>query len=185
MSNQINGKFVQFNVSGETKKEALDKAESLVIMGDATQAFKLWQKKVGAGYTDRDVKEFMVEYLAKKGNKAGAGYFITKVSAVESTRERPYKIENVKNEQGKRKIGRVYTMINANTGEIVAKVTGTKKTAEEALKKLYKNGLKADVNCEIQYMVTEGEKLAFKAKYVPSKGSRIGEYVVFGLEKLN
>jgi hypothetical protein len=184
MSNVINGKFVNFNVVGETKKEALDKAENLVLMGDATQAFKNWQKKVGASYTEKDVKEFMVDYLAKKGNKAGAGYYITKTAAVESTRVRPYKIENVKNEQGRRKTGRVYTLINAHTGEILSKITGTKKTAEDALKKLYKNGLKADVNCEIQYMITEGEKLAFRAKYVPSKSAQIGEYVVFGLEKL-
>ena len=59
MSNVINGKFVNFNVVGETKKEALDKAEELVIMGDATQAFKNWQKKVGANYTEKDVKDFM------------------------------------------------------------------------------------------------------------------------------
>lgn len=185
MSNQINGKFVKVEVVGETKNEALEKVENLVIMGDATQAFKLWQKKVGAGYTEKDVKEFMVEYLAKKGNKAGAGYVITKVSAVESTRERPYKIENVKNEKGRRKMGRVYTIINKATGEVIDKIQGTKKTAEEAVKKLYKNGLKADITCEIQYIVTEGEKIAFTAKYVPSKGSRFGEYIVFGLEKLS
>ncbi len=185
MSNQINGKFVKLEIVGENKNDALEKVENLIVMGDATQAFKMWQKKVGAGYTEKDVKEFMVEYLAKKGNKAGAGYIITKVSAVESTRLRPYKIENVKNEKGRRKIGRVYTLINKATGEILDRIQGTKKTAEEALKKLYKNGLKADVKCEIEYVVTEGEKTAFTAKYVPSSGTRFGEYIVFGLEKLN
>lgn len=183
MSNVINGKFVNFSVVGETKKEALDKAEDLVIMGDATQAFKNWQKKVGANYTEKDVKDFMVDYLAKKGNKAGAGYYITKTAAVESTRTRPYKFNNVKNEQGRRKIGRVYTLID-NQGNILDKIHGTKKTAEEAVKALMKKGLKAGGKCEIQYVVTEGESVAFTWDYVPSKSARIGEYTVFGLEKL-
>ncbi len=180
---EINGKFVKFEVAGETKDKALSAVETLAIGGDATQAFKNWQKKIGANYTERDVKEFMSEYLAKKGNRPGIGYVITKVSAVESTRERPWKINNVKNEQGRRKIGRVYTLID-NQGNILDKIHGTKKTAEEAVKALMKKGLKAGGKCEIQYVVTEGESVAFTWDYVPSKSARIGEYTVFGLEKL-
>jgi hypothetical protein len=184
MSNVINGKFVKMTVVGETKKEALDSVENVVIMGDATQAFKLWQKKVGSNYTEADVKKFMVEYLGKKGNKAGAAYYITKTSAVENTRQRPYKINNVKNTQGKRKTARVYTLIDAN-GKILSKIQGTKKTAEEAVKNLFKKGeLKLNGKCDNEYVVTEGEKTAFTWEYTPSSKSRLGEYIVFGLEKL-
>lgn len=39
----------------------------------------------------------MLEYLAKKGkNCPGAGYLITVESSVADTRERPYKIDDVK-----------------------------------------------------------------------------------------
>lgn len=184
MSNVINGKFVKFEVVGETKNEALNSVESLAIGGDATQAFKNWQKKIGGSYTEKDVKEFMVEYLAKKGNKAGIGYYITKVSAVESTRERPWKFNNVKNEQGRRQMSRVYTLIDA-AGNVLAKVAGNKKVAEEKVKELIKKGLKMSGRCEIEYVISKGEKVAFTWDYTPSKNSHRGEYTVFGLEKLS
>lgn len=181
---EINGKFVKFEVAGETKDKALSTVETLAIGGDATQAFKNWQKKIGANYTERDVKEFMSEYLAKKGNRPGIGYVITKVSAVESTRERPWKINNVKNEQGRRQMSRVYTLID-NLGNVLTKVSGNKKVAEEKVKDLIKKGLKIGGKCEIEYVISKGEKTAFTWDYVPSKNSRMGEYTVFGLEKLN
>ena len=178
--------FKKVEVVAASREEAVAQVENAYfhVNGDATQAFKNWQKKIGANYTERDVKEFMSEYLAKKGNRPGIGYVITKVSAVESTRERPWKINNVKNEQGRRQMSRVYTLID-NSGNVLAKVSGNKKVAEEKVKDLIKKGLKIGGKCEIEYVISKGEKTAFTWDYVPSKNSRMGEYTVFGLEKLN
>ena len=96
--------FKRMEVNGATKEEALAKAP-FDIMGDATQAYKIWRKKQVNGVTDADKKEFMLEYLAKKSkNCAGVGFSITIESAVADTRERPYKIEDVKNDKGELKV---------------------------------------------------------------------------------
>ena len=86
---QNDGVFKRMEVSGATKEEALAKAP-FDIMGDATQAFKLWKKKQLNGVTDSDIKQFMLDYLNKKSkNVAGVGFAITLESAVADTRERP------------------------------------------------------------------------------------------------
>ena len=103
--------FKRMEVNGATKEEALAKAP-FDIMGDATQAYKIWRKKQVNGVTDADKKEFMLEYLAKKSkNCAGVGFSITIESAVADTRERPYKIEDVKNDKGARKYKTIYQII--------------------------------------------------------------------------
>ena len=66
--------FKRMEVTGATKDEALAKAP-FDIMGDATQAYKIWKKKQVNGVTDADKKQFMLDYLAKKSkNVAGVGF---------------------------------------------------------------------------------------------------------------
>ena len=84
--------FKRMEVTGATKDEALAKAP-FDIMGDATQAYKIWKKKQVNGVTDADKKQFMLDYLSKKSkNVAGVGFSITLESAVADSRERPYSI---------------------------------------------------------------------------------------------
>lgn len=174
--------FKKLEVVGATKEEALAKAP-FSIMGDATQKFKNWKESQTGGITDNAIKEFCLEYLTKKSkNVPGVGFSITIDAAVADTRERPYKIEDVKNEKGKRKYSTVYQLVNDRTGEIIVEVEGTKAKAKEVARKLYVDGLKDDSTCTYMKQVTEGEPVAFKCKYTPSKASHAGTYLVFGVE---
>ena len=177
----FNGIFKSVVVSGETKEAALANAPFKTIMKDATQAHKNWLATQNV-VTPELEKEWMAAYIKKNSKGApGVGFSITLNSAVASTRERPYKINDVKNEQGKRKYVTTYIITDAETGETLATNDETKAKAKEIVKDLYKNGLKHKVVCTYQKLVKEGEPVAFTAEYVPSKGSHNGTYQVFGV----
>lgn len=173
----------KLEVMGSTKEEALAKAP-FFIQGDATQAFRKWKKTMVNGVTDSDIKQFMADYLAKKSKNApGVGFSITKESAVADTRERPYKIKDVKNEQGSRKYKTFYRWIDTATGEIVVESDTTKADAKNALKKMYtEKGYKGNASLEMVKKCVEGQAIVATAEYTPSKSSRVGTYLVFGIE---
>jgi hypothetical protein len=174
--------FKKLEVTGATKEEALAKAPFQII-GDATQAFKNWKKKQIDGVTDAKIKEFALDYIQKKTKSAaGVGFSITVDAAVADTRERPYKINDVKNEKGKRKYSTIYIIKNRDTNEILAKCDETKAKAKDVVKKLYKDGFKGRVICTYTKEVTEGEPVAFYGDYTPSKSTKSGRYIVFGIE---
>lgn len=180
MENFIN--FKKLEVTGRTKQEALEKAP-FYIQGDATQAFKLWKKSMVNGVTERDIKQFCVAYLTKKSKNApGSGFYVTLDPAVADTRERPYRIEDVKNEGGKRKYLKTYVLSDAATGEVLATTNETKAKAKEVAKDMYKNGFRGDIVCTLTKNVVEGEPVAFRSYYTPSKASHAGTYLVFGVE---
>jgi hypothetical protein len=173
--------FKRLEVNGATKEEALSKAP-FNIMGDATQAYKIWRKNQKDGITDSDKKQFMLDYLAKKSkNVTGVGFYITVESAVADTRERPYRIKDVKNEKGTRKYQTTFVVYDNNTGAVLGKAVGTKAKAKALTRKLYENGLTNGITCEYTRQVVEGQPIAFTAEYTPSKSSRKGTYLVFGI----
>lgn len=176
--------FKKLEVTGATKEEALAKAP-FDIMGDATQAYKLWKKKQTGGITEADKRAFMLDYLTKKSkNVAGVGFSITVESAVADTRERPYTINDVKNELGARKYKTVYVLRDKATGVELARTDETKAKAKEIAKKLYtEKGLKSNIVCTYTKQVVEGQAVAFTVEYTPSKSSHVGTYVVFGIER--
>lgn len=176
--------FKVTEVTGATKEEALAKAP-FDIMGDATQAFKIWKKKQTQAITEADKRQFMLDYLSKKSkNVAGVGFVITQESAVADTRERPYKINDVKNESGARKYKTTYQLIDEATGAVIAETNETKAKAKEIAKELYtEHGFKGNLTCTYTKQVVDGEPIAFKAQYTPSKSSRVGTYLVFGIER--
>lgn len=174
--------FKSVVVVGATKEEALAKAPFSTIMKDATQAYKNWAAKQQT-ITPADEKQFYLDYTAKNSKNApGVGFSITKIAAVADTRERPYTIEDVKNEKGKRKYKTIYNWIDDTTGASVVKVDTTKKEAKDAIKKLYASGeYKGNATLYMTKDVVEGEPIAAKAKYTPSKNSKNGTYIVFGI----
>ena len=173
--------FKKLEVCGATKQEALDKAPFKVLY-DATQAYRHWKEKQDT-ITEGNLKDFMQEYLQKKTKNApGVGCSITVESAVADTRERPYKITDVKNEKGKRKYSTIYIVKDRDTNEIIAKCDETKAKAKDIVKELYKSGFKGRVICNYTKEVTEGEPVAFYADYAPSKSTKQGVYTVFGIE---
>ena len=185
MSTQILN-FKKQEVVAESKEAAIEQIESTLfhINGDATQAYKNWKAKQGVkGITERDVKEFMLDYLERKGKSCpGAGYIITIESAVTDTRERPYKIEDVKNTEGKRKYKKVYQLIDKETGTILGECNTNKADAKNLAKEVVKNGFKGKGSCKLAHKVVEGQEEVFTFEYAPSKNTKMGTYLAFGIE---
>lgn len=176
--------FKRMEVTGATKEEALANAP-FDIMGDATQAYRNARKAARGAWTDADTKQFMLDYLAKKSkNVTGVGFSITMEAAVADTRERPYRFEDVKNEKGARKYKTIYQIVDKATGAVLAQTDETKAKAKEMTKALYtEKGFKGDIICTYTKQVVDGEPTAFEAFYTPSKSSRVGTYMVFGIER--
>lgn len=175
--------FKKVEVCGFTRKEAIEKAP-FFVQRDATQKFKAWKKELDHGMTDKDVKEFCLEYLANHTKNApGVGCSITIEAGVADTRERPYKVNDVKNEKGKRKYKTTYQLFDKKTGQLVAETNETKAKAKELAKKLYtEDGFKGNLICTYTKQVLEGEPVAFEVEYTPAKSSRMGTYLCFGIE---
>ena len=175
--------FKRMEVTGATKEEALAKAP-FAIMGDATQAFKIWKKKQVNGITEADKRQFELDYLAKRSkNIDGAGFYIVEESAVADTRERPYRINDVKNEAGARTWKKIYQIIDKATGCVLAETDETKAKAKELAKALYtEQGFKGDLVCTYTKQVVKGEPTAFTVSYTPSKSAKPGCYHIFGYE---
>lgn len=180
MANFLNFEIIE--VTGVNKEEAMAKAP-FSIMGDATQAYKAWKAKQVNGITSNDEKQFMIDYLASKSkNVPGVGFAITVDSAVADTRERPYAIVDVKNEQGKRQYVTVYQLVDDATGAILGEVEGTKQKAKDVAKEIITNGFHGTLTCLYTKQVKVGENVAFKAAYAPSKGAHAGCWKVFGIK---
>ena len=185
--------FRKFEVTGATKAEALSNVKEYFalnedgnVKGDATQAYKFAKKKAqeaGKAWTKSDDNAFFNDYLTKKKAIAGEAYVITVESAVADTRERPYAITDVKNEKGKRKYKTIYQLTDKATGAVVGSVDTTKADAKNLAKKLIIDGFHGELECRYTHQVVEGEPVAFYAKYTPSKSSKVGVYIVFGIEK--
>ena len=179
-------KFINFEkleVTGMSKTEALEKAP-FIIQGDATQAYKNWRKKFDRPIDERDVKQFCLEYLSKKSKNApNIGFSITIDSAVADTKERPYHVVNVKNEKGRRKYVTTYRLIDKATGKTLCETNETKSKAMELAKKLYtEKNFRGNIVCKYTKEVVEGEPVAFEVEYAPSKSSKVGTYIVFGVK---
>lgn len=177
--------FKKLEVVAESKEAAIAQVEESLfhINGDATQAFKNWKSKQNGGVTERAVKEFMLDYLNKKGkNCPGAGYMITVDAAIGDTRERPYRVEDIPSE-GKRKFKTVYKWIDDETGTVVAQSDKNKADAKNEIKELYKAGLyKGNAKLVKSKDVIEGQSVVATAEYTPSKNTKNGTWIAFGIE---
>lgn len=180
MQNLIN--FKKSEVVAPSKEEAFDQV-SFKIIGDATQAYKNWAKQQTRTITEPMLKEFYVEQLKKKTKMIeGVGLAICVEAPVKDTRERPYKIENVKNEKGKRKYKSVYQIKNKD-GVVIAETSETQAKAKEITRDLFKTkNIREDLICIHSKQIIEGEPVAFIAHYTPSKGTKPGRWILFGVE---
>ena len=210
MAQNVNFKRVE--VSGVTKEEALANAPFNVNLpgADCTQALRNAKKKHVGAWTDADMKHFMLEQLEKKTrNTPGNGCYIVIESAVADSREKPYKITDVKNE-GARETAKVFQLIDKATNQVIAETpvtqvthtdkegnvivdkegnpklywkSYTKAEAKEVAKNLImKSGFKGKGYCRLTHQVVKGEDKVFEFEYVPSKNSRPGVYLCFGIE---
>lgn len=177
--------FKKVEVVAESKEAAKAQIEEnfFHVNGDATQAFKNWKMNQTGGVTERAIKEFMLDYLNKKGkNCPGAGYMITVDPAIGDTRERPYRIEHVSNE-GKRKWKTTYVAVDVETGITIGKWDTNKADALNAIKEMYKSGeFKGNFELLKVKEVIEGQPVVAKGFYTPSKNTKNGTWIAFGIE---
>ena len=184
MSTQILN-FKKVEVVAESKKAAEQIVEDQYfhVNGDATQAYKNWKEKQGGAVTEREVKEFMLSYLMKKTkNCPNAGFLICTDPAVADTRERPYKVENVKGE-GKRKYKTTYVAIDNESNAPIGKWDTNKADALNAIKEMYKSGeYKGSGRLDKVKEVVEGQATVATFEYTPSKNTKNGTWIAFGIE---
>jgi hypothetical protein len=184
MSTQILN-FKKTEVVAESKNAAIAQVEETLfhVNGDATQAYKNWLEKQNGAVTERAVKEFMLDYLSKKTkNCPNAGFIICVDAAVADTRERPYRIENVKGE-GKRKYKTTYVAVDVESGATIMKCDTNKADALNMMKELYKTGeYKGNFELHKVKEVIEGQAVVAKGFYTPSKNAKKGRWIAFGIE---
>lgn len=184
MSTQIlNFKKVEVVAESKAAATAIVEDQYFHVNGDATQAYKNWKEKQGGAVTEREVKEFMLEYLMKKTkNCPNAGFLICTDAAVADTRERPYKVENVKGE-GKRKYKTTYVAIDNETNAPIGKWDTNKADALNAIKEMYKSGeYRGSGRLEKVKEVVEGQATVATFEYTPSKNAKNGTWIAFGIE---
>lgn len=189
--------FRKLEVKAYSKEQAIDQAP-FAILRDATQAWKNAGKPMLAS-----LNEFMAEYLKKHTKSAaGTGCIITLDAGVEDSREKPYKINDIVNEvitgtvfrkneetgekeeveTTKRKFTTTYVIVDNETNEIIDKSQETKAEAKKRLADLYAKGYKGNATCYYTKEVTEGEPRAFTSDHTPSINTKLGSYLVFGVE---
>ena len=182
METNMNFKRVDINeFTLEEAKETLKSKANFEVFGNATQA---WKNAGSPAQNTREFKEFCANYLAQKTkNKQGLCCVIIYEPGKADTRERPYQIDNVVNDKGKRKYKTAYLIIDDKTNAILAQTTENKSKAMELAKDLYtKDGYRGTFSCVYAKVVVEGEGKAFTGKYQPSKSAKTGCFIFFGHE---
>ena len=167
--------FKKFEVIGVTKDEAMSNS-GLNLRVDATQAYKKWAKENAV--TEDNQKEWMKDYLKKKKfTMPNDGAYIVLQSAVADTRERPYKVDKVKNEARTHSPEKFYVIRDAANNEVGREKTS--KAAEQAAKE-YVSEFKESVTINYEWVSKEKNSLYATVKYTPSKGSQACKLLVFG-----
>ena len=204
--------FKATTVSAATLDEAKDKIaeEYFVVIKNATQALKNAKAKHIGAWTERDEKAWMLDYCqAQNRSCPGTGFYIVLESAVPDKRKRPYEIISIKNEQGARKTGKVYQLIDDDTKQVLAQADAeevpqvdkegnkildkdgnvrmkvsseTITKAKELGRKLYENGYKGNLTGIVTKQVIAGQQEVFKMRYTPSAKTKAGRYLIFGVE---
>lgn len=175
--------FRKIEVTGETKQEAYDKAP-FTIARDVTPSFEAWKKSQTNGVTERDIKAWMLAKLDEvTKSAAGSGLSITVQSAIKNTNKRPYTCENVVNKSGKRQWKTFYQWVDDETGQVVKTFDKTKADAFAKMKEAVASGeYKGSYSLVPNKQVVKGEGVLGRIKYTPSKASRVGTYILFGIE---
>lgn len=175
--------FKRVEVKAFTRAEAVESVkDTFFVQRDATQA---WKKAGEPSPLDKEFKEFCADYLAKHTKNApGTACSITYKAGSADTRERPYKLNDVVNEKGKRKYKTTYVLKDKETGATLLTTTENKAKAKELAKKLFtEGGYKGTAICTYTKEVVEGEPVAFSIEYAPSKSAKEGQFIFFGIEK--
>lgn len=170
--------FRKIEIKAFSKDEAIEKSPFTMVKGsNCTQAWINADRPV-----EESLKEFMAEQLKSKTKFAeGIGCYIVLDAGVPDTRERPYVFNNVVSE-GKRHATKTIMLID-DDNRIVSRVVGTKEDAVKTARELYtEHGFRGNLRAEYVYTIDKGEPLAFTVDYTPSKNTKLGTYLMFGVD---
>lgn len=149
-------------------------AQGLTVVKNVTGRYKNRAEAI----TDDPRKEFCEKCFVddKMTETTGSAYIVVVEKGSEDVRERPYKFNNIVTE-GQLTKKRVFEIKTAD-GKVVA-TAESKGEASRVAKNAMKE-VKEDLVCEQVYRVDNDHKTAFTLDYVPSKGTKLGTYIVFG-----
>lgn len=144
------------------------------IGANCTQAWK----KAGCPTDPELLNEFMEEQLKKKTDfRPGIGLYIALESGYKNKSLRPYKYSNPRI-LSHQKWTKSYILVD-DDNKIIREVASSKRSdAINAAREEYTNGFKGNLN--IRMIKTINEDVVSKFKYNPSKGTKLGNYLLFG-----
>lgn len=163
-------------VQGYTKKKALESAQSFADTNAAYDATTAW-KKAGEP-TDSDLTIFAEDYKAKKKIDGGV-FVITAIKGSPDTRNRPYKVQDIVNKGGRKYQTMYEVVVDTASGELVVDRHEKKNEARKAAT-AYTTANKITTIVRPAKVVKEGQARALVVKYVPSKDTQLGTYIIFG-----
>lgn len=170
----------KIEVTSYSKEEAAKQAP-FKVKGDATTAYCKWLDAY-PDHNSNDLKEFTLDYLIKKNSqKEGEGFVITLTAAIKNTRNHPYVLCNIVNKKETRKYTTIFQLIDDKNQ--IRHEASSRTEIKKAIRDLYDNGFTGDLKCIPVKLVQEGEPVLFTTKYSPSKNTREGKYILFGIEK--
>lgn len=174
--------FRMLEVTGLTREEAFSKAP-FTVMGSATVAFKRWKEKQPV-ITKTKIKLFMLDYLEKKTkNACGLGFSITIEPNHNDSRVCPCKFVNHVNNKVRRQYRHFFELIDVDTNTILVSAKQSKREMKEIAKEYYRNGFKGNLYCRSVMRLVNKDPIVFEMKYAPSENTKIGTFLLFGIEK--
>ena len=130
--------------------------------------------------TNNDLEGFVAEMLDSRSffEYEGAGVIITIEPGKEDSRECPYKMKNIIR-KGRCKLTRIVQLFLKSNNQLIGECS-TKGAAMIEAKRLM-SIYKEDIYAKTLYR-TKKDDFDFELEYVPSKHSKIGKYIVFGVD---
>lgn len=189
--------FRKIEVEAKTFEEAKQMAPFKIIKNATTSWIKAG-RPIFNGFN-----EFAVDYLHKVTHEEpGLGCAVAISNGIQNSRVIPYKLEKVKNvdyttryikmtdENGESKMiprkdrmwKRSIVLVDDNTNQILGVVDGYRREGLKAMKEIYASGYEGNITAYYVQTVKAGEPISFKTTYTPSKRSRMGKYILFGVE---
>lgn len=144
------------------------------IGANCTQAWK----KAGCPMEPETLNEFMEMQLEKKTKfSPGIGLYIILENGYKNKSVRPYKFKNLK-VKPYQKLKKTYLLVDDNN-VIIREINSSKRyDAIKAARDEYANGFSGNIN--IRMIKSVDQDVVCEFKYNPSKGTKLGKYLLFG-----
>lgn len=138
-------------------------------------------KKCGSPIFEKDIQICATDYMLDKGmfDFEGAGVIITIQNGTKNKRLKPYKITKFK--RGSRcKTKKLVEIRRVDNDEVIGEASCKSEGVELAKELIQKH--QTNLYGKLVYRASHNDKL-FTAEYIPSKDTKPGQYVVFGVDQ--